>query len=596
MLQANGLVLEQRFPHIISKLNNKKELTDIDNMNRLELLDRDEVWIQAVDQLIGNARIVFVYGFGMGLSIADLLELYPDRWFFVFEPNEKTFNELMEKYDFSELLNHPQLYYLAVGKSQLNGLFDLLCTYMQEKLVFIAQRAYLEKDMEMLRNIKSDFEKFYRETYSQNKYIENRFRTEWTRNFLNHLPDVLTTPSIEQLNFKMEGCTALIVSSGPSLNEDIEWIRRLKPHVLIIAAGSSIQALIKQGIQPHLCVIMDGHPVNNKIFTSVEALESPLLFTSSSYYEISDRKVNGKILSIMRNDRVTQYFFGLDSSQLLLLPAPTVAGTAIQAAACLGARKILLAGQDLSYPGNQLYSKGIAHFTEAELANATSRATREVLNVKGSFNTTDEGFLVMKASIEELITPLSQIEFINTSRNGAVIEGAPFQPIDELYDTLTSELVKPDIINSLIDKYYESPKSEQIELLRSKLVFVNDDLLKVKEEIRRARRLIHNLTQISREKPAKGIKMYGEIETLWENIANREWFSPLIECLMPLELAKFDNELPSIYHEQRLVQKSDLLAKHLGELLDKLNEQLPELSEMLQEALLRVEKLMESSI
>lgn len=595
MLEVNYMVLEERFPHIISKFMNVNELVDVDDKNRLESLDRDEVWIRAVDQLIGDARIVFVYGFGMGLSIVDLVELYPDRWFFVYEPNERTFYELMSKYDYSELLNHPQLYYLAVGKSLLNGLFDMLCTYMQERLVFIAQRAYLESEMEMLYDLKKDFEK-YKKTYHMNKKTEDRFRNEWTQNFLFHLPETLTTPSIEQLALKLEGCTALIVSSGPSLNEDIEWIRRLKSHVFIIAAGSSIQALIQQGIQPHLCVIMDGHPVNNKIFASVATLEPPMLFTSSSYYEISERKIDGKVFSIMKNDRVTQYFLGLDSSQLLLLPTPTVAGTSIQAAAYLGIRKILFAGQDLSYPGNQLYSKGIAHFTEEELANATNKATREVLNVKGSYNATDESFLVMKSGLEELIAYFSEIEFINTSRNGAVIEGASFHPIDELYDTLVSNQVKPDVIKLLIDKYRQPPELEQVERLRSKLVFVNDDLLKVKDEIRRARRLIHNLTQISREKPAKGIKMYDEIETLWGNIANREWFSPLIESLMPLELAKFDNELPTIYHEQRLVQKSDLLAKHLGELLDKLNEQLPELSEMLQEALLRVDKLMESNV
>ncbi len=594
LIQENYVVLEERFPHITSKLNNAKDLADVDDLNHFESFDRDEIWLQAIDLLIGNARIVFVYGFGMGLGIADLLERYPDRWFFVYEPNEMTFLELMEKYDFSELINHPHLYYLAVGKSQLTGLYEMLCAYMQEQLVFVAQRVYLERKMEMLHDLKNDFAKYYKETYRQNKYTENRFRTEWTRNYLYHLPDVLATPSIEQLAQKLKGCTALIVSSGPSLNEDIEWIRQLKPHVLVISAGSSIQALIKHGIHPHLCVIMDGHPVNDKIFISEETLEAPLLFTSSSYYEVSDRKADGKIHSIMKSDQVTQYLFGLTENQLLMYPTPTVAGTAIQAAVYLGAKKILLAGQDLSYPGNQVYTNGISHFSEEDVAVTAKKAKREVLNVKGSYNTTDESFLVMKSSLEELINSLPHIEFINTTRNGAVIEGAGFQPLDELYDTLTSNTVKSDIIDSLIDLYFQPPKLEQVEFLRSKVHYLIEDLLKMSEEIRRSLRITQILPRTCREKPGKGIKLYTEVETLWEGIANREWFSPLVESLMPLELAKFDNELPNIFHEQRLIQKSDLLAKHLGELLDKLNSQLPELDDMLQETLSRVDRLKKS--
>ncbi|WP_235439634.1 6-hydroxymethylpterin diphosphokinase MptE-like protein [Paenibacillus sp. DMB20] len=199
------------------------------------------------------------------------------------------FYQTISEYDVSLILEHPNFYWLSVGESQLEKLFYMVCSYMQDEMAFVALRHYLQYDMELLRGIKKKFLE-YRDTFFENKFTENRFREDWTQNFLYHISDTLNTPSIEQLFYAFEDTTAVVVSSGPSLNEDIEYLKKLQPHVLIIAAGSSIQALIKQGIRPHLAVILDGHPINMDIFSNSETLKCPLLFTTSSYYGVSDLK------------------------------------------------------------------------------------------------------------------------------------------------------------------------------------------------------------------------------------------------------------------------------------------------------------------
>ncbi|MEC0183492.1 DUF115 domain-containing protein [Paenibacillus peoriae] len=587
-LQINHTILEQRFPHVATKI---KGISDNELSTSLfnESFERDTAWLNAVEGAIGNGKIIFVYGFERGLSIADLLELYPNHWLFVYEPDEQLFRKAVTEYDLSLLLGHPNLYWLSVGESQLNMMFHMLSSYMMEDLGFIALRKYLSDDMSKLREVKGQFQE-YRHSFLVDKHTENRFREEWTRNYLYHLSDVLYSPSIERLFYAFEGSTVVVVSSGPSLQDDIEWLKKLRPHVLIISAGSSIQALIKHGIQPHLAVIMDGHPVNKKIFASSVAREQPLLFTSSSYYEISDQNCAGKVHSIMKSDAVSQYFFGLSKEELFISPTETVAGTAIQVAACLGAKRIILAGQDLSFPDNKFYADGIEHFAAETTDKIVHEAPKKVLNVKGTYNTIDESFSLMKDGLENLITALPRIEFVNSTRNGAVIEGAPYEPMEEIYKWLASESVDPNAIADLINKKKIAADMNKVLDVRDKLIATVEDLSNVRSEITAIHKLMKKIREFSRTKPAKAQSMVESIEQMWGSIANREWFSPIFESIIPIQIARFDQVLPVIVTEHQLTRKSDLIYEHLGNLLQDITAQIPILEEMLLESIQRVDR------
>ncbi|MCP3745899.1 DUF115 domain-containing protein [Paenibacillus sp. A3M_27_13] len=558
-----------------------------------EPFERDTAWLNAVQGAIGNGKILFVYGFERGLSIVDLLELYPNHWLFVYEPDERLFRKAVTEYDLSLLLGYSNLYWLSVGDSQLDMMFHMLSSYMMEDLVFIALRKYLTDDMSTLREVKEKFQE-YRQSFLVDKHTENRFREEWTRNFLYHLSDVLYTPSIERLFHAFEGATVIVVSSGPSLQEDIEWLKKLRPHALIISAGSSIQALIKHGIHPHLAVIMDGHSVNKKIFASSETREQPLLFTSSSYYEISDQNCAGKIHSIMKSDAVSQYFFGLSKEELFISPTETVAGTAIQAAAYLGAKRIILAGQDLSFPDNKFYADGIEHFAAETTDKIVQEAPKKVLNVKGTYNITDESFSLMKDGVENLIKALPRIEFINSTRNGAVIEGAPYEPMEEMYKLLAPESVDHDAIADLINKINIAADMNKVQDVRDKLIATLGDLSNVRSEIAAIHKLMKKIREFSRTKPAKAQSMVESIEQMWGVIANRDWFSPIFESIMPIEIARFDQVLPVIVTEHQLTRKSDLIYEHLGKLLQDITAQIPILEEMFSESIRRLDKKTDS--
>lgn len=589
-LELNMEVLNQRFKHVAQKML-VIESDDIKDKKFVqEPWDKDENWLEAVRGSVEDLNIIFVYGFGQGLGIADLLEMYPNRWLFVYEPDEQAFLNSMKEYDFRELLNHPNLQWVSVGETQLNMLFYLVCSYMNQEMAFVALRHYLDNDMDVLREVKEDF-KEYNITFNSNKLTQQFFQEDWLRNGLYQMASMLFTPALEELQGKFKGGTAVVISSGPSLQEDIEWITRLKPHALIIAAGSSIQALVKNGIRPHLTVVMDGGVINNKVFEDPRTLESPLLHTSSAYYEISERKSNHLIHSIMKNDVASQYFMGLPEEEVIISSTPTVAGTAMQAAIRLGATRIIMMGQDLSFPGNKYYADGVNHVSTERANSDVETAKIQVLNVNGTYNTTNQSFMFMKDSLEDLVTAFTDIEFINSTRNGASIEGTVWMPIEEIYDLIKNEQMDQECMVTMSDQTNYVTDMQKVTSVTNKIKATMADFEVMKSEIKDIQKLLGKVQELSRTKPVKGQRMMESIEIAWGKLVHREWFDPILETVLPTAIKVFDQQLPIIVNEKNLVLKSDLIYKHLGKVLKDIIEKIPSLIELFTESIRRIDEI-----
>lgn len=588
--ERNLAIIKKRFQNVLED-NNVEKGTVQDEFNLTEQLEKDQEWLAAVQGSVGSLKSVFVYGFGQGLGLSDLIELYPDRIFFVYEPDEQSFINVMNHMDLTFLLEHPNVYAISVGNKQLNKLFSIMSTHIQDEMAFVASRYYLEQQIEVLQLTKNKYLE-YKKIFESNQNVRNLFRYDWIRNSLFQISTMLKIPSLNQLIGRLNGTTAIVVSSGPSLEKDIHWLEKLKNHAIIISAGSSIQALVKHGIEPHLAVVMDGGEINSKIFSSKEAKNAPILFTSSAFYGVSDSKKDGLIYGVLNSDNVTSYFMNVGQEEKILHPNPTVAGTAIQTAAWLGCSRIIMMGQDLSFPGEQFYSDGVNHGDRSYRDKMIKQADHTVINVNGEYNRTTSGFLQMKDRIENLIAILPKIEFINSTRNGAQIEGSAWKPAEDVFEIVKKEEVDNDTIAKLIEQAKSSTNnSSKIETVKAKFIQTKDEINRLVTEIDQTLKLVRKIRELSRTKPVKCQKSLEVIEQNWANIVNKNWFNPLYETLLPVELSRFDRKLPSIITESNIIRKSDLIAEHLGELLQQIVDQVSFLTEVLSESIERMEGL-----
>ncbi|WP_252863397.1 motility associated factor glycosyltransferase family protein [Paenibacillus riograndensis] len=588
--QQNQIVLQKRFPHVANKMDSLEMKVHVPAGYYFEPLERDELWLEAVRGSVDEQEIIFVYGFGQGVGLADIMEMFPDRLLFVYEPNEENFYNSLSELDLELILEHPKLLFLSVGESHLKVLFYSMCTHLRKEMAFVALRYYLENNPDSLRDLMEDFQK-YSDNFYSNKLTQHSFRKDWVRNSLYHLAGMLTSPSIKELYNSYENMTAVIIASGPSLQMDIEWVRRMKPHALIISAGSSIQALVKNGITPHLATLLDGNAINNKVFSNPDTLSAPFMYLSSSYYEIADKKGRDKIHATIQNDWISQYYMGISMHQAEIMPTSTVTGTAIQTAVWLGAKRIVLMGQDLSFPDDKYYSDGVGHFEKDFAEGEVKNSQHSILNVQGTYNVTNPTFLKMKEGLENLFESLPTVEFINSTRKGAVLEGTVWKPAEEVFKLIATDNIGLNTVQDLLEKIDYQPSVDEVESVKSKISTTINDLTWVKQDFKQLSKQLGKLRELSRTNPAKCHRTIVDIEQIWGKIVNQPWFEPVIETILPLEISDFDRELPSVVSEKNLVRKSNLLNDTLGVLIKNIEDEVPFLEEVLGEALRRIEAI-----
>nr|WP_154894887.1 6-hydroxymethylpterin diphosphokinase MptE-like protein [Paenibacillus xylanexedens] len=555
-----------------------------------ERIEFDEQWMQAVELSIQNIGIIFVYGFGQGIGIADLFEKYPDRLFVVYEPNESSFKYTMEHYDMTPILEWPRLLWLSVGENELNLLFSKLSTHIQEELAFVPLRHYLEHDIKELRQVREKFMKHY-VTFVTNNNTREHFKKLWFENTLYNISEFSKYPEIFDLRNCFENETAVIVASGPSLQEDVEWVKKIKNHAIVIASGSSIQFFEKHQFKPHLVTLLDGNEINAQVFSSKIASQTPLMVANRGYQGVVNNKEKHVVYSFLNNDSITEYILDLDNSRSYLHSTTTVVGTAIQTAIIMGAKRIALFGQDLSFHNGSYYAEGVNHAVGEEISSVDPKKKLKVKNVKGGYNETTLSLMLMKDDIEKLVEFYSDVEFINTTAHGAEIIGTKWVSAQNMYEQLSSErIISERLMEDLLEQKGASPLIE-LPKFEEKLKFLIDTLQEVKKEATQIKRLLGKGRDQARIKPVKAWEFLAKAEERWSLLTNQEWFNVIFEAFIPVAILEFDRILPVILNEQDVRKKSDLMHQHLGSLLTAMIESIPESIEIMTEAIRRSQKV-----
>lgn len=584
--QLNLALLQERFTPVFNKLENVQLESPADHSVK-EAWDKDSAWLDAVKGSVGDINIIFVYGFGQGLSIADLIEMYPDRWLFVYEPDVASFHQSITDFDLTAILEWPKLLWLAVGEEQLNLLFSKMSTHFQEELAFVVLRYYLENDTDELQNVRQKFMEHY-VTFLTNNNTREHFKTLWLENVLYNITEFSKYPEIYDFKDEFANETAVIVASGPSLQEDVEWLKKIKQHAIVIAAGSSIQAFSKNGIKPHLTTLLDGNEINKQVFDSDIAKQTPLIVVGRGYHEVVADQQSPIIYSILAQDELMRYMLSLEmTTRPYIHSTTTVVGTAIQSAIVMGAKRIILFGQDLSFNNGQYYAPGVNHTKGENISNEDAQKQLKVKNVKGGYNETTLSLMLMKDDIEKLIKAFPDVEFINTTAHGASIEGTSWVSAKQMYEQMSSQHLFDE--TSFNDMLAQKKPSSWIELspYEEKLKWLIGLLEKVKEDSVQIKKLLGKGRDYSISKPAKAWDQLAKAEEKWASFTDTEWFNAIFESCIPKAIKEFDKMLPMIINENNIRKKSILMYDHLGALLQAIIEAVPDIISVMNEALAR---------
>ncbi|MNB88563.1 hypothetical protein D3C75_355810 [compost metagenome] len=547
-------------------------------------------WISTIQSEIKSSGHVLLFGVGLGYFLEALLELPEITQIYVCEPSINIFNHMIRTRDISRMFSDSRIKLLAVGEERffLKQIANQISTYLvSNRLVTAVPPVYKRMYQQTFENLSSDLKSSMIDQIG-NLQTFNVFQDLWITNVLKNIRHTITSPPVNLLEGAWKGSKAIIVGSGPSLQEDILYLKQLKDKCLIIAAGSSIQALQYNGIQPHLIVSMDGGEPNLRVFENIDTSQVPLLFISQIHSGILEIYKGKKMFAFFARDLISNYLWP-DRSVPQFLNTATVTGTAIQTARYMGATEIILMGQDLSYPQKQFYTIGIGHVSpEVQTKQLTEEANLLVPNVDGGENPTTQKMQVTLRDLEVLIKleTLNGVSFNNSSKRGAVIEGTTYRTMDEM---ITELLQMPNMNFNVAERIKPPTEEEQIELLEHMRVKLNHILKQSKTVDQRLKLLLETIEIMKKNSSAlnrtRVNKNLNKVDELWRWITNRETFTVFFAFTRGHHMNIYKRYIPMIVETQDPLKKAELISEHLGNLLARLKEFLPELQELLKNTL-----------
>lgn len=192
------------------------------------------------------------------------------------------------------------------------------------------------------------------------KYTQQKFYPI-TRMVVQNIPNLIKEPPLSSIKDFYKGETAVVVSAGPTLDRDIEIIKKYRNNIVLIVVGTAMKTIAKHGITPDFLCVIETYDSSKQL----EGLDlSNVNFVTEPYSNINLRKFKFKqIYSHISNNMPVNSIWSkiIDEDTSEYISKGTVSYTALNIARILGCSDIIMVGQDLAYIEGQCYSKDSAY-------------------------------------------------------------------------------------------------------------------------------------------------------------------------------------------------------------------------------------------
>ncbi|AKX93510.1 hypothetical protein MTHERMOG20_20620 [Moorella thermoacetica] len=502
-------------------------------------------WARGVDE---NADMVVVLGMGLGYHLEALKDLYPHKAVLVLEPELAAVKLAFAARDMTHLLKSGQFYLLAVADPEdaAAQLSNILAENAGKRIALHTLPAYEQLYAGYWQRVCQGVTDRLRQR-RVNWATTEKFMMQWLCNFRDNFLPYIKAPGVIHLFDAFSGKPALIVAAGPSLEKNIHLLPSLKGRVLIMAAGSAIRILEKNGIKPDLLVSFDPGDANYQHFAGFDGRGVPLVYAPVIFPRIV-QEYQGPTFSCELNVSPFIEWFDekLGEKKGVLISGPSVANVCLDLAVKMGANPIILIGQDLAFTNNKTHADGARHQQRIDPSQGNYIWVEDIY---GDRVPTTTAFYSMLVWYEQYLGNLKGKRLvIDATEGGARIRSTEIMSLQEVRDKYLRETFSPGEIIAAKHDVYAVPDGEQLRRLEeafSELSSRREDLRACFEEgIEVARQLLEKCHK-------KTVKL-----TNYER-ARRKF--------MGLDRRITGNILYRLFLEQGLAARIDAINRILGE-------------------------------
>ena len=224
-------------------------------------------------------------------------------------------------------------------------------------------------------------------------------------------------------------CPALVIGSGPSVDKDIETIRKLAENAIVFSCGSSLGVLLRNNITPDFhCQLENTTSSHDLLELTREDFDfsGVTLLAANSIDARSAALFEERVMYFMPANTGTRLFS--DPEDPLFLVGPTVVNSALRTGVAMGLDEFYLFGVDLGSKDPEHHHSDATHYNHSDDPFWISGNDMERFSIpmEGNFGgqfLSNRPFQYTKLFLERLIANIPSMKVYNCS-DGARIEGA----------------------------------------------------------------------------------------------------------------------------------------------------------------------------
>jgi hypothetical protein len=413
-------------------------------------------------------------GGGLGYHIERLFQLTQVRYFYLYEPDPDCFYCALHCIDFGPLIE---------GCFKLGGAFTIKVGGNANNYVNGINYILLDQgffNVTRLFNYRHYHSEATDETYKKVFELSYRLSSGWGF-FEDEIISLIHTITNSKAQFpylinkklfnnKLKDKPVFIVANGPSLDDDIAYIKANADNAIVFSCGTALKTILDSGIMPDFHIEMERTALLYEWVDSVghkdKLKQINIIALNTVFTDILKLFKNAYLLPKPKDGGMDFLYSFLDKQKYLPVDCcnPTVSNAATAAVAYLGFDTMYLFGVDLGYIDEEYHhSKGSIYYKKGSHAEKGKMSSE--IKVKGNF--VDEVFTThhfdnSRASIEILLENNPDISCYNAS-NGAYIQlTTPL--VKEEFPVLSKIKDKPQLIEELLEDSFSFEELEKLDL------------------------------------------------------------------------------------------------------------------------------------
>ena len=473
-----------------------------------------EIFSQAENSPVA---IHFIYGLGLGYLFQAAAQASKGT-VILFEPDLNILRTVFTLVDFSKDILKNNVY--VTSDLTKAGEYIYQKSNMKNVPLMLSTIGYRQLDEVKFNDLIGDLQRMVGSYGMDLRYTRQKFYPLFKHLIMN-IPDIMQEIPLTAVKDFYKGKTAVIVSAGPTLDRDIEIIKKYRDNIVLIVVGTAMKTIAKHNIVPDFLCIIEVYDSSKQIegidLSDINFITEP--FSHPNLRKFKFKRVFSHIAANLPVNLWWSQTADIDISEYW--SKGTVSYMALNCARILGCSKLVLVGQDLAYVNGQCYSKDSAYkdlickynketgrceitakdFDSfcASLSNSPKEEERikaaqkrlsdlnaslyYVKGIQGGMIPTESVYAAFIKPLTEFTEHFKGPDYINSSLIGAQIDGFRNLPLEEALQD--SDKIEDRNVN--INYEYNIP------LIRENLLKTCNELVQAQVKIKDGQALLRSL-------------------------------------------------------------------------------------------------------